>query len=46
MCVHAPSELVLEDASVTCGHRLWRIFILILFDGSTEAKGLDVRHMQ
>ena len=46
MCVHAPSELVLEDASVSSRHRLGRIFILILFDGSTEAKGLDVRHKQ
>ncbi len=44
MCVYAPSELVLEDASVPCRHWLGRILILVLVDGSTEAKGLDVRH--
>ena len=44
MCVYAPPELVLEDASVPCRHWLGRILILVLVDGSTEAKGLDVRH--
>ena len=45
-CVYRPTELVLEDASMSCRYRLWRILILILVNGATKAKGLDVRHEQ
>src|SRR6266404_9764052 len=41
---YAPSEQVLDNASMSCRHWLGGILILILFDGSTETKGLDVRH--
>lgn len=31
---------------MSCRYRLWRILVLILFNGPTKAQGLDVRHEQ
>ena len=41
---YAPSELVLEDPSMSCRHGFRCIFILIFLDRPTETEGLDVRH--